>query len=339
MNPPFRNDERVFFIAEIGGNHEGDVAYAKRLLVKAAKTGVDAVKFQIYQGDKLASRITGKERNKHFKRFELTDEEWMELIHLAKKQGVMFMASIWHAEALEKFDPYIPIHKVGSGDMTNHPLLHLLFAKDKPLIISTAMATLAEVHELVAFAQQANKRLLERNELAILHCVAMYGEPKDEYANLLAIRKLQDEFPTIPIGYSDHTKGTYACELAIALGARVIEKHFTDDKTRTFRDHHIAAEPDEMRALVKKAERIQTLLGAYEKKPVAGIETPERIKEFRRGVYAAVDIAAGTTLTEELITTLRPLTGVDAREYHRVIGKKITQDKKAYEPITHEDLE
>ncbi len=338
MNPPFRNEDRVFFIAEIGGNHEGDLAYAKRLLVKAAQTGADAVKFQIYQGDKIASRHMSPERNKHFKRFELPPEAWQELIALAKKHKVLFMASLWHAEAVEQFDPHLPIHKVGSGDLTNHPLLRLLLSKDKPVIVSTAMATLDEVQELVGFARQCNQRLFERNAFALLHCVAMYGDPQDKYANLLAIRRLQDAFPDIPIGYSDHTKGTYACELAIALGASVIEKHFTDDKKRSFRDHHLSAEPEEFRALIRQAARIKTLLGSYEKAPVSAVETAERIREFRRGVYAARDLPAGTLLTEDDLITLRPLAGIDARAYTSVLGKRLTKAKRAHEPLYEEEL-
>lgn len=338
MNPHFRNDENVFFIAEIGGNHEGDFAYAKRLLHKAAQTGVDAVKFQIYQGDKIASKVTSADRNKHFKKFELDDKEWAELIQLAKKEGVQFMASLWHEEAVEQYDPHIPIHKVGSGDLTNHPLLSLLLTKEKPVIVSTAMASIDEVHELVRFARGANPQLFARNEFCILHCVAMYGEPKDEYANLLAMRHLQDEFPDIPIGYSDHTKGTYACELAIAMGARVIEKHFTDDKKRAFRDHHLSAEPHEMRELVQKAKRIKTLLGAYEKRPVEGIETPERIREFRRGVYAATDLPEGTLLASAHLTTLRPLDGLDARELPQLLGRRLRVAKRAHEALTAEDV-
>ena len=338
MNPKFMNRDDTFIIAEIGGNHEGDFDYAKKLLLDAAKSGADAVKFQIYKADKIVSRLEGEARNKHFKKFEMTDEQFVELAKLAEKNNIMFMASLWDNNAVNNFDNYLKIHKIGSGDLTNYPILEAIAKKNRPMIISTAMATLEEIKETVKFIEKVNPALLKENKLCMLHCVATYGDPKDEYANLLSIRKLQDEFPNIPIGYSDHTKGVYPCELAITMGARVIEKHFTDDKTREFRDHHISADLDDMKELVEKAEKIKTLLGKYEKKPIEEVETLQRINEFRRAVYLKEDLKAGDILTKDNLITLRPNVGVDARDYYKILGKRLKKDKKAYEAIYPKDL-
>ncbi len=335
----FVKDDEVFIIAEIGGNHEGDFEYAKRLLLEAAKSGAHAVKFQSYKADKIVSKVEGAVRNEHFKKFELSDEQFIELAKLAEENGIMFMSSLWDKDAIEKLDPYLKVHKVGSGDLTNYPILDLLAKKDKPLIISTAMSTLDDVRGAVDYVRKVNPELVSRGDLVLLHCVAMYGDAREEYANLLAIKKLQNEFPGIHIGYSDHTKGVYACELSIAMGARVIEKHFTDDKTREFRDHHISADLGEMKSLVENSKRIVGLLGVYDKSPIEGIETADRIKEFRRAVYPSVDLNEGDILSDENLTTLRPNVGVDARRYDEILGKKLNKSKKAFEAIYDEDLE
>ncbi|MBI2547968.1 N-acetylneuraminate synthase family protein [Candidatus Woesearchaeota archaeon] len=328
-----------FIIAEIGGNHEGNFSYAKKLLSDVVKSGADAVKFQIYTADKIVNKIEGAERNKHFKKFSLSTEQFIELAHSAKKNNILFMASLWDEESIETFNPYLSIHKVGSGDMTNYPLLELLAKKDKPLIISTAMATLAEIKDMVRFLDSINPRLRKEKKLALLHCVATYGDPKDEYAQLLAIKKMQEEFKDIAIGYSDHTGGIYACELAIAMGCKIIEKHFTDDKKREFRDHHISADLEDMRTLLEKKKKIYALLGTCEKQPVAAIETSERIKEFRRAVYLKKDAPAGTLLTKEMLTTLRPNRGIDARDFYKLLGKKLVVKKKAFESISWKDVQ
>ncbi|MEZ4752931.1 MAG: N-acetylneuraminate synthase family protein [Bdellovibrionota bacterium] len=335
----FIDEGETFIIAEIGGNHEGDFEYAKKLLRDAAETGAQAVKFQIYKGDTIVSKVEGADRNKHFKKFELSHQQYEELAKLANESGLQFMASLWDSEAIDKFDPLIDIHKVGSGDFTNYPLLKKLALTDKPLILATAMSNLDEIRETVAFIDSINPKLREEHKLCLMQCVAMYGEPEDRHAQLGAIKVLQEGFPDIHIGYSDHTLGTYACELAIGMGARVIEVHFTDDKTREFRDHHLSITKEEMKDLVAKSKKIATLFGSVEKVPVAAIETVERVQQFRRAVYPAHDIKAGTILTEEMLTTLRPNKGIDARKYYDLIGKTISKDVRAFEALAEEWIE
>lgn len=331
--------EETFIIAEIGGNHEGNFEYAKKLLLDAAKTGCHAIKYQVYEGDKIVSKVEGADRNKHFKKFELSNEQYKELINMAEENNMLFCASFWDPEAVDYFDPFVKFHKIGGGDFTNLPIIEQIAKKNKPILLSTAMSNLEEIKETVAFIDKVNPDLRKNNKIALLQCVAMYGDPKDEYANLLSIKVLQDTFPDIEIGYSDHTKGTYACELAIAMGSSIIEKHFTDNKDQEFRDHHLSANPEEMKYLVQKSKQIKILHGKNEKKPIDTVEDKERIKQFRRAVYLKQDIPAGTILTKENLTTLRPNVGIDARKYYDVLGKRLKKDKKAFEVVYEGDLE
>jgi N,N'-diacetyllegionaminate synthase len=332
-------NKKIFIIAEVGGNHEGNFEYAKKLLLDVVKTGADAIKFQIYQGDKLVSQIEDPKRNKHFKKFELTEKQWIDLIRLAKKNNIVFMASIWDTDLIKKFDDYLNVYKIGSGDLTAYPILEIIARKNKLMILSTAMSNIREVRETVNFLKKINPNLIKEKKLALLHCVAMYGDPKDEHANLLSIKKLQDEFPGLPIGYSDHTKGIYAVQLAMAMGAKVIEKHFTDDKTREFRDHHISADFNEMKGLVKKARQIEILLGEYKKEPVLSIESKERIQEFRRAVYFKKDMKKGEIATSDNLIVLRPNLGIDARNFYKILGKKLKSPKKKHQRLNYSDFE
>jgi N-acetylneuraminate synthase/N,N'-diacetyllegionaminate synthase len=334
----FNLDKKIFIVAEIGGNHEGDFEYAKRLLLDAAQTGVDAVKFQIYTGDKLVSKVEGPIRNEHFKKFQLTDEQWLELIRLAKENNILFMSSIWDIEAVNKYDQYIEIYKVGSGDLTAWPILEVIAKKNKPIILSVGMSNLEEIKETVGFLEKVNPSLIKEKKLILLHCVAMYGDPKDKYANLLSIRKLQDEFPNLYIGYSDHVKDILAAQMAMAMGARVIEEHFTNDKTREFRDHHLSSDIEEMKALVGSAEKIEELLGEYKKEPVLPIEDEQRIQQLRRAIYFKEDVPEGTIANSENLVALRPNTGIDARDFYKILGKKLKVSKKKFERLSFEDF-
>ena len=328
-----------FIIAEIGGNHEGDLEYAKQLLIEAAESGADAVKFQTYFPDKIVSKVEDPARNKHFSNFSLPMEDYFTLYELACKYEVIFMSSIWDVESLSRLDSLISIHKIGSGDLTNFPLIEEIIKTNKPLIISVAMASMKEIEETVNFIEITNPEYVSSNKLAILQCVAMYGDPKDQYANLKVIPSLIKQFPQHIIGYSDHTVGNYAANIAVALGARILEVHFTDDKSREFRDHHISITANELFDLKKDISRTMSLLGSNIKLPVNQIETPDRILEFRRACYFKRDCKAGEIASLENLTTLRPNKGIDSRDYKRVIGKKLLVDKLAYQSISWEDFE
>tara|TARA_B110000090_G_C13377116_1_gene444311 strand:+ start:349 stop:1365 length:1017 start_codon:yes stop_codon:yes gene_type:complete len=328
-----------FIIAEIGGNHEGDINYAKKLLIDAAKSGADAVKFQTYFPDKIVSKIENKERHEHFAKFVLSIDQYIELANLAKENNILFMSSIWDVDTLEHLNPYIDIHKIGSGDLTNYPLIKAIIKTNKPFIFSTAMANMKEITDTVNYINDLDSNYIPFGKLAILQCVAMYGEPKNEYANLNVIRELENKFPGIVIGYSDHTEGNYAANIAVALGAKILELHFTDDKSRKFRDHQLSVTKDELIDLKKNIHITISLLGSRNKTPVKDIESPKRIWEFRRACYLKVDCKKGDIVTNNNLTTLRPCSGIDAREFDLLIGKKLLVDKKAFHSLSWDNFE
>ena len=167
----------------------------------------------------------------------------------------------------------------------------------------------------------------------------MYGEPQDYYANLDVISTFLEKFPNHTIGYSDHTIGNFAANVAVTLGAKILEVHFTDDKSREFRDHHISITKEELIELKKNILTIQALRGVIEKKPVKEIETSERIFEFRRSCYLKHDCKPGDLITEDNLTTLRPNKGIDSRDYFKLLGKKLIVNKKAFEAIYWYDVE
>jgi len=331
--------KKPFIIAEIGGNHEGDFNYAKKLLIDAATSGADAAKFQTYYPDKIVSKVENKERNEHFSNFTLTIEQFKELAQLAKDNDIHFMSSIWDMDSFIELDPYILIHKIGSGDLTNYRLIKKIIETGKPLIFSIAMANMNEINATLEFINDYAPTYIEEQKLAILQCVAMYGNPKDEYANLNVITTLKKEFPEIIIGYSDHTEGAYAANIAVALGAKIIEVHFTDDKTRSFRDHHLSVTKEEINILRRNINKTIALLGSREKSPINEIETKKRIWEFRRACYLKIDCKKGDVISENNLTTLRPCQGIEANEYFSVIGKKLKVDKLAFKSIDWDDLE
>lgn len=335
----FTETSLPFIIAEIGGNHEGDFEYAKKLLVDAAATGANAIKFQTYSADRIVNKDEAPERNKHFSKFELSTAEYVELAEICESLGTMFMTSLWDLESIKLLDPLIKVHKVGSGDLTNYRLLKPLAETDKPLCIATAMATLEETLAAVEFIRSINPRLISSGNLCVMHCVAMYGEPRDTYANLLAIKTLRDNLPPeISVGYSDHTSGNVAVKVALEFGANVIETHFTDDKTRDFRDHHFAHTQQELRDFIEFCSRRGEMLGTGLKRPVSQIESEARIKQFRRACYLKVDLDIGETVSESNLTTLRPLVGLPATEYFNVIGKQASRKIKALEPLSWNDF-
>lgn len=325
--------DRTFIIAEIGGNHEGDFNYAKKLLFDAAESGADAVKFQTYKPEKIVNKVVDLDRYNHFSNFSLNDDQFVELAKISKDKKIIFMSSVWDKDSLELLDPYIEVHKIGSGDMTNYPLIKEIVKKGKPTIISTAMSTLEEISAAVNFILSIDSNILNENRLGIMQCVAMYGEPLDKYANLNVINTLKHEFPNAIIGYSDHTLGTHACNVAVGMGAKMLEIHFTDDKNRHFRDHHLSVTKDELKMLIEDIRKTENMLGSSLKKPVSDIETVSRIKEFRRACYLNKDLNKGNIITEEDLITLRPNVGIDATEYFKILGKRLERKVSKGEPL------
>lgn len=335
---PFHSPvNQAFFIAEIGGNHEGDFDYAMRLCELAIESGADAVKFQLYRGDTLVSSVSSPDRTAHFKKYELKREQHLEIAKRVRSVGRHYMASVWDEEMLAWIDPYIDIHKVGSGDLTCHPMLKALAATGKPIILSTGMANLAEIHDAVNFIAGIDRSYVTARKLALLQCTSAYPTP-DDAANLRVIETLKGEFDLL-VGYSDHTLGLGALELAYAQGARIFEKHFTDTRaSKTFRDHEISLTCDEVREALDRLRRAELLMGSAEKTLTGAERSADHHISFRRSLHAGRKIEAGCELTEDNMVVLRPCVGIPADRYYDILGRKTARSVEALAPIGEADL-
>ena len=332
----FKSKNDVYLIAEIGGNHEGDFEYAKKLTSFAAESGADAVKFQIYTGDSLVNPKYDPDRNKHFKKFELTQEQYIELAQLCNELDITFMASVWDIDAFDYIDSYMPIYKVGSGDMTAYNLIKKMVLTGKPIILSTGLATFDEVKDVVSFIESIDQNYIENKKLALLQCASMYPIP-DEDANLNVMNAYKKNFD-IPIGYSDHTIGLDAVEIAVAMGAEIIEVHFTDIREgKEFRDHKVSATKDEIQTLIKKIRKIKLIQGSSDKQPTPSEIKAGHIKSFRRGLYAKREIKKGQIISENDLITLRPLEEIGAEQFYELVDKEISVNKSALSKISKKD--
>jgi len=328
----FNGKNNVYLIAEIGGNHEGDFEYAKKLTKLAAESGADAVKFQIYTGDSLVNAKYDPDRNEHFKKFELTKQQYIDLAKLCDELEITFMASVWDMNALNYIDSYIPIYKVGSGDLTAYNLIKKIVLTGKPIILSTGLATFDEVKATVSFIESIDQSYIVNKKLALLQCTSMYPIP-DSDVNLNVISTYMDEFD-IPIGYSDHSIGMDAIETAVAMGAEIIEVHFTDErKGKKFRDHKVSATKDEIIGLINKIKKIRTLQGSFEKQPTQSEIKSGHLKSFRRGLFARSDLKEGHTITKKDLISLRPLVETGAEDYYNLIGKITTKKISKFEKL------
>lgn len=307
-------------IAEIGGNHEGNFDYALRLVELALESDSDVVKFQVYTGDTLVSRVEGATRNAHFKKFELTREQYLELAFRVQAGGKIFMASVWSPDMIDFLDEYMPIYKVGSGDLTAYPVLREFARRGKPMIVSTGLATADEVVRTVDYIRSVNSVYIDSEYLAVLQCTSMYPIPAAD-ANLSVMAALKSRLNTT-IGYSDHTEGIRALEIAYAMGAQVLEFHFTDEREgKSFRDHKVSLTAAEVHQLQVYLREITELRGDCVKQPLP-VEG-DHLSSFRRAVYPRTALAAGTLLTVENLTVLRPNHGIDARDFDRVVGRRL----------------
>jgi len=333
MKNPFKGRYGPLLIAEIGGNHEGNFEYAKALAKLAIETQVDYVKFQIYSGDTLVSEKESPDRNKHFKKFELTREQHRYLASMVKEAGLQYTSSVWDVEYMSWIDEFMSIYKIGSGDLTAYPLLEKIARKGKPIVISTGLATEREVLESIAFIQSVNADYKRADMLGVLQCTSMYPiAPAD--ANLYTMNRFR-ELTGLTIGYSDHTEGSKALYYAVAMGAEILEFHFTDSREgKQFRDHKVSLTPPEVKDLIDEIQLIHQLQGSPEKQPVKIELDNGHHLSFRRAVYPKTNLPAGTVLTEDHLTVLRPNHGIDAREFEKVLGKKLKRAVAKHEKLS-----
>jgi N,N'-diacetyllegionaminate synthase len=330
----------VYVIAEIGGNHEGDFGLAKELLNQAVEAGVDAIKFQAYTGDGIANKVVDPDRVKHFNKFTLSLENHIELAEMCLNSNVDYLASVWNENMLHSLIPYMKYVKVGSGDLTNYRFFELISLHKKPLIISTGLSSEQEVIDAVRAVDgfyQDFKMGDQRH--ALLQCTSMYPIEYSD-ANLNVMHKYKKLFPNYKVGYSDHTIGTTAIQVAISMGAKVIEAHFTDKKIKSdFRDHKVSKTVDEFKDIIKFSQQVKQLQGS-QKKSLLEIEKAHGHEvSFRRSLYLNKKLTAGAIILENDIVVLRPAVGIPASEFKNLIGKRLVRSKEALEVIDWDDFE
>ena len=322
---------RVFIIAEAGVNHNGDLDLARGLVDAAAAAGADAVKFQTFKAQSLASRQApraayqkenlgpGNEQDQisMLRKLELSQADHVELMAHCRTQGIEFMSTPFDHDSITLLERLgVGRYKIPSGEITNLPYLRRIAALGKPAILSTGMCVLEDVRAAVDALAAAGQDL---RRLTLLHCNSGYPTP-DEDVNLRAMRTLAEAFPqTAGAGYSDHTLGLAASLAATALGATVIEKHFTLDRNLPGPDHKISLLPAELTDLVSGIRRIETMLGSPDKGPTPS-ETPN-IVIARKSIVAARPIAAGEIFSEGNLTAKRPGSGLSPMLWDEVIGR------------------
>lgn len=340
----------LFLIAEAGVNyydiakkeHISNVAAAKLMVKEAALAGADAIKFQIYKAEKLASKYspsywdTTKEKitsqYELFKKFDtVTNENWEEIAKYAKKNSIIFMATPFDDEAIELVDKLSPIFKIASADITNFPMLRLIAKKGKPIILSTGASTKKEIAEaLNVIEKEGNKKII------LLHCVLNYPT---EYAkaSLFKITEMQKSFPNYSIGYSDHTlpdDKMLVLTTAYLMGAYVIEKHFTLDKTIKGNDHFHSMDQVDLKKFIDNVHFFNTIFGnphVQEKKYLKN--EAMAIKNARRSIMASRNLKKGEKITIASIAIKRPGTGISPKFINQVIGKELKKGIKEDRPL------
>lgn len=338
--------EPCYIIAEAGVNHNGSLEIAKKLVDAAKDAGADAVKFQAFRSDKLVTRdadraayqeknIGGEETQyEMLKRLELPYDDFKELKSYCDERGILFLSTPHTEDAIDFLDPLMPVFKIGSPDLTNHPLLKAAARKGKLLILATGMATLAEVKEAIAIVEAEGNK-----DIILLHCTSNYPCPRDE-VNLRAMQNMREL--GFPVGYSDHTLGIDIALMAAKLGAVIIEKHFTLDKDMEGPDHVASLDPAELKELVRRLkardypEPSEEVLGNPEKRPNRSELTI--MKHARKSIVAATDIKEGELFTEANLAIKRPGTGISPGRYGSLLGKRAKRAMKADELLKEEDI-
>ncbi|MFX1369448.1 MAG: N-acetylneuraminate synthase [Promethearchaeota archaeon] len=323
--------EPIFIIAEAGVNHNGKMELAKQLADIAFEAGVDAVKFQTFKTEEVATREAKmaeyqkeqlQDMDSQFemiKKLELDYEKFAELKEYCDGKGILFLSTPHNPGAAVFLENLMPIYKIGSGDLTNLPFLEQVARYGKPIILSTGMSTIDEIAEAVNSIKQA-----QNTDIILLHCVTSYPANIED-ANLRAINTLKETF-SLPVGYSDHTLGLEASIAAVALGACVIEKHFTISKDLIGPDHKASLEPTELQELVKNVRNLEKALGDGDKKPTSAERAIMGV--VRKSLVAKVPIPKGTVIRDDMISIKRPGHGIAPKFLNHVIGKKASVDIK-----------
>lgn len=333
--------EPVFIIAEAGVNHNGDVNLAKRLIDVASEAGADAVKFQTFHADNVVTctaEKAGYQKNTinsnetqydMIKKLELSDEVFLGLAEYAKKRKIIFLSTPFDERSVDLLNRInVPAYKISSGEITNFSLLKKIAEKKKTIILSTGMATLGEVEDALHYLKKWGSE-----NIIFLHCTTSYPASINS-VNLHVMETMRCAFQA-PVGYSDHTEGITIPIAAVAMGACVLEKHFTLDRTLPGPDHEASLEPHELRAMVKAIRDVEIALGNGIKGPNKEEEALKKVS--RRSVVAKCDIKAGEILKESNLAIKRPGTGIEPRYYESILHKK-ARIKIPKDKVIHWDM-
>jgi len=313
----------VFIMAEAGMNHNGSVKIAKKMISEAKRAGADGIKFQTFKADDLA--IPKSKFFKIFKRLEFSDSDFEELADYAKINSIIFCSTPFSLTAVDLLSKLrVPAIKIASGDLTDIPLIKYAASKKKPMIISTGMANMTEVKDAVrAIKSTGNKKII------IMHCVSAYPTPPNE-VNLNVIHELKKQFH-YPIGFSDNGPGIVVPLTSIAVGAKILEKHFTLNRKMKGPDQSLSADPIQLKQIVTKTREIEELLGDG-KKRCQPSELENKINA-RRSITATKTIEKGNKITKDMIITKRPALGIEPVYLNKVIGKKAAKKIKIHESL------
>ena len=321
-----------YLVAEVGVNHEGSLEKAKQLAGLAKKAGADAVKFQTFIPSRYVS-TDSKERFERVSRFALSYEEFIDLKLYCDQIGVIFFSTPLHPIDVEFLNPIVPFFKVSSGDLTNLELIRSIAKTRKPLILSTGFGSESEIFRSI----EEYEKYSEGMQVSVLmHTVPSYPTAPEK-ANLRNLQRFSQIFKEY-VGYSDHTVGIEAAVLAHALGAKVIEKHFTDQKAgRSFRDHSLSVEPLEFENLKKRILDQEVLLGSFDRR-VIGDDAKAAI-EFRRSLALAKDFDEGMELAADDLISVRPGIGIPTEALSYVVGRKMKREKSQGSILFLDDLQ
>ena len=321
----FDTKKKVLIVAEIGNNHEGNFNLAKKMIYLAHKAGANAVKFQTYKVENFILK-KNVERFRKLKKFQLSFSQFKRLRDYALKKKMIFFSTPLDLDSASFLGKLCPVIKIASGDNDYFELIKKLIKLNKPIIISTGMTDEQKIRKIIKFIKKKTNLNFVKKKLILLHCVTSYPV-EDDYANLLSIPYLQNKFK-LTVGYSDHTIGNEACNVAVGLGARIIEKHFTfNKKYSNFRDHALSADYNDLRSLVLSIRKIEKMLGNYEKK-IQKVENPNQ-KVTRRAIYATKTMKKNSKILFQNIKFLRPGPSSIDLDFDKIKEKKLKKIIKA----------
>ena len=338
---------KVFIIAEAGVNHNGSLEICKKLIDISVKAGADAVKFQTFKAGKLVTTNADKARYQventgtsesqieMLRRLELSPNVHKDLFTYCRQKNIMFLSTPFDEESADMLDDLgMEIFKISSGEITNKPLIQHIASKKKPIILSTGMSYLGEVEKAISWIDEIWNTMDQKPQLSVLHCVSSYPA-RIEDVNLRAIKTMEMAFG-LPVGYSDHTMGIEITIVAVAMGAKVIEKHLTLDRDMEGPDHKASLEPEELEAMVTAIRNVERTMGDGIKKPTKSENGLK--KTVRRSLVTAKEIKAGNTISPDDILIKRPGTGIPAEFKDKVVGMKSVNDISVDSVIKWEDL-